>query len=44
MSPTCDYFRIADNPLGGFMLGCFQGKNVHDGPQYCDAPLAQEAL
>jgi hypothetical protein len=25
-----DHFLFADNPLGGFMHGCFQGKNVHD--------------
>jgi hypothetical protein len=24
------YANLADNPLGGFMHGCFQGENVHD--------------
>ncbi len=43
-SPFRDSFRIADNPLGGFIHGCFQGKNVHDGPQYCDALSARGAI
>jgi hypothetical protein len=25
-----DYFRLAGNPRGGFVHGCFQGKNVYD--------------
>jgi hypothetical protein len=25
-----DYFLFADNPLGGFLHGCFQGENVYD--------------
>ena len=37
-------FPVADNPPGGFIYVCFQGNNIYDGPQYCDAPLAQEAL
>jgi hypothetical protein len=29
-TPFVTNFWLADNPLGGFMHGCFQGKNVHD--------------
>jgi hypothetical protein len=29
MTEETDYFRIADNTLGGFMHCRFQGENVH---------------